>query len=216
MKASTFNLFPKTPEKEDNSSKNPFTSIKLSDEPDIDNLYDDNVYAKAISSLLNNWKKEVDYHIESIDKFKTPIKTTQDKFVLTMNTINNISSAINLIEPEAKSALDKLTLVTNEQEHIIEELNELSNAIKSYSHTESKTKKEKNIIEDSNILSKYLSTINEKIQDLECISSKEESMKEINSKDVLKSELISMNEEINEVKKGEIELIQEIYKKQVQ
>ena len=41
-------------------------------------------------------------------------------------------------------------------------------------------------------------------------------MKEIESKDVLKSELISMNEEINEVKKGEIELIQEIYKKQVQ
>lgn len=216
MKASTFNLFPKTPEKEDSSSKNPLTSIKLSDEPDIDNLYDDNVYSKEISSLLNNWKKEVDYHIDSIDKYKSPIQSTQDKFVLTMNTINNISSAINLIEPEAKSALDRLTFVTNEQEHIIEELNKLSNAIKSYNHTESKTKKEKNIIEDSNILSKYLSTINDKIKELECISSKEESMKEIDTKDVLKNELISMNEEINEVKKGEIELIQEIYKKQIQ
>lgn len=198
--------------KEQIPKKDEFSSIF--EEPNIDNLYDNSKYAEEIDKILLNWKDEINVHLSKINSYSIPLESSQNEFVSTLKNVNNLTSLINIIQPDAVSTLDKLTQITNEQDNLINELTALDKQLDKYKvEKESKVNKEKELLDNSKKINNSISEINGQIHNLERIYKNNIFTNEKSSmNEYVKKDIIEVYNEIDNLKKEEINLIQKLSK----
>ena len=100
----------------------------------IDNLdlEKDAIYIKEIEKNINRFKNEMDNHLKLFQTREAQLLEKENNFKFGLDSLNTLISLINAVEPKVEETLNSIKQMTNEQNFILKNLEDIDNSLIAY------------------------------------------------------------------------------------
>ena len=95
-------------------------------------LEKDAIYIKEIEKSINCFKNEMDNHLKLFQKREGQLLEKEINFKFELDSLNTLISLINAVEPKVEETFNSIKQMTNEQNFILKNLEDIDNSVIAY------------------------------------------------------------------------------------